>query len=134
MRDIARLQMLGKIQNCGFEPNRGDRGERLRAQLVIDIVKYEDGSTVRVFSPSCTCRTKISCLSTGDSLRLTWTLSAVLCASMKDKVAVVSERPTTGLDLEELEYMINSVSGVADDMDNQLADEFGAPLFSEQPD
>ncbi len=30
MRDIARLQMLGKIQNCGFEPNRGDRGERLQ--------------------------------------------------------------------------------------------------------
>ncbi len=34
MRDIARLQMLGKIQNCGFEPNRGDRGERLQTEFL----------------------------------------------------------------------------------------------------
>jgi hypothetical protein len=52
----------------------------------------------------------------------------------EDKVAAVGERPITGLDLEELEYMIHSVSGVADDLDDQLADECGAPLFSEQPD
>jgi len=36
-RDIARLQMLGKFQNCGFEPNRGDSGERLPHSNTSDV-------------------------------------------------------------------------------------------------
>lgn len=50
-----------------------------------------------------------------------------------DKVVLATERPIEGLDPEELEGTLNFLSAVADDLDNQLADEFGAKLYTEGP-
>ena len=44
------------------------------------------------------------------------------------------EGPIKGLDPEELEGTLTFLAGVADDLDNKLADEFGARLYTEGPD
>ena len=49
----------------------------------------------------------------------------------QDVVYVFNERPLVGLDAEEANNIINMVSGYADDLDNQLQDEFGGRLYSQ---
>lgn len=49
----------------------------------------------------------------------------------KNVLFIVSERPVTGLDPEELDAMVTQVSFNADDFDNKLKDEFGAKMFNE---
>ena len=53
-------------------------------------------------------------------------------AVSEDKVFVLHERPITGLDVEEFEGTLNFLSSIADDLDNQFADEFGAKIYSQQ--
>ena len=53
-------------------------------------------------------------------------------ATNEDTVYVIHERPIAGLDQEEFEGTLNFLSAVADDLDNKLADEFGAKIYSEQ--
>jgi hypothetical protein len=54
------------------------------------------------------------------------------CVSAFDGVIMVSgQRPITGLDQEELNTLIWNVSYVADTLDDQLAEEFGAELYKE---
>ena len=50
----------------------------------------------------------------------------------ENEVALVVERPIEGLDPEEVEWTIDYLSQVADNLDNKLADEFGARIFSSQ--
>lgn len=59
-------------------------------------------------------------------------LTCALCTH-EDKVTLVSQRPIEGLDPEELEGTVNYLAAVADDLDNKLADEFGAKLCGEDP-
>jgi len=47
-----------------------------------------------------------------------------------DKVALVNERPIAGLDQAELESVLHYLSGVADEIDDKLAEEFGARLYA----
>ncbi|NIM99407.1 MAG: hypothetical protein GTO24_15460 [candidate division Zixibacteria bacterium] len=53
-------------------------------------------------------------------------------AVTEDKVAIVSERPLVGLDSEELEGRLTYLAGVADDLDDKLADEFDARIYSQE--
>ena len=46
------------------------------------------------------------------------------------EVHLVGIRPLSGMDAGEAEEMIDRISGYADNLDDQLADEFGAPLWS----
>ena len=48
----------------------------------------------------------------------------------EDKVYIVTERPIVGLDPEEFEGTVNFLSATADDLDDKLADEFSARLYS----
>jgi hypothetical protein len=43
-----------------------------------------------------------------------------------DRVVVVSERPTEGLDAEEVDQIVRHLAAVADTYDDRLAKEFGA--------
>ena len=45
------------------------------------------------------------------------------------EIVVKSERPIEGLDKEELEGMMNSVSAAADELDNELAEKFGCEMI-----
>jgi type III secretion system-like peptide-binding chaperone len=60
-------------------------------------------------------------------------MELITCALgvVDDRVVLVHERPLEGLDQEELEGTINFLSGVADDLDNKLANEFGAKIYTE---
>ncbi len=49
----------------------------------------------------------------------------------EDTVYVFSERLIDGLDAVEVNNIINLVSGYADELDNQLVNEFGGRLFSQ---
>jgi hypothetical protein len=42
-----------------------------------------------------------------------------------DRVVVVSERPTRGLDVEEAEQMIRHTAAIADEYDDRLVKDFG---------
>lgn len=46
-----------------------------------------------------------------------------------DLIFLVEERPLTGLDPEEVEYIINNLSRIADRIDNELAKEYNAQMY-----
>lgn len=47
----------------------------------------------------------------------------------EDILFLVEERPLTGLDPEEVEYIINNLSRIADRIDNELAKKFDAKMY-----
>jgi hypothetical protein len=49
-----------------------------------------------------------------------------------DTVLVVSQRPVGGLSDQELEFILDIVSSVADDLDDKFAAEFGARMASSE--
>ena len=49
----------------------------------------------------------------------------------QDVVYVFNERPLQGLGADEADSIISRVSGYADDLDDQLAEEFGGRLYSQ---
>lgn len=51
----------------------------------------------------------------------------------KDVVICVSTRPTRGLGQDELDELISLVSGAADGLDHELNKEFGARVYSQEP-
>ena len=53
--------------------------------------------------------------------------------SNASEIIVQSGRPIEGLDKEELDGMMACVSGVADDLDNELAEKFGCEMIGEDP-
>lgn len=53
--------------------------------------------------------------------------------SEQSEIVVKSERPIEGFDKEELEIMMHTVSVVADDLDNELADKFGCEMIGGDP-
>jgi hypothetical protein len=48
-----------------------------------------------------------------------------------DVVYVFNERPLTGLDAGEVNFIITQIAEYADDLDNQLINEFGGRLYSQ---
>ena len=54
---------------------------------------------------------------------------ATIALDADSDIVVKSERPIEGLDKEELEMMMHCVSGVADELDNELAEKFGCEMI-----
>lgn len=54
-------------------------------------------------------------------------------ATDKDVVLLVSQRPTLGLDQEELDDIVSTLAQTADGLDHELNKEFGCRIYSEQP-
>jgi hypothetical protein len=48
-----------------------------------------------------------------------------------DVVYVFNERPLAGLDANEADFIIKQISEYADDLDNQLVNEFGGRLYGQ---
>jgi hypothetical protein len=48
-----------------------------------------------------------------------------------DKIALVSERPFTNLDVDQIVYLLHYISAVADDIDDKLAKEFKAAMYAQ---
>lgn len=49
----------------------------------------------------------------------------------QDVIYIFNERPLTGLDAQEANYIITQISEYADELDNQLLNEFGGRLYSQ---
>lgn len=58
-------------------------------------------------------------------------LSGAAFAVYRDVVYVVNEREINGLDDAEAHQMIDTVAGFADQLDDQLAEEYGGRLFGQ---
>ncbi len=58
-------------------------------------------------------------------------LSSCALATHENTVLVVYQRPTLGLDQEELDELVWNAAYIADLLDDKLAEEYGAPMYSE---
>lgn len=91
----------------------------------------EEKSTLRIFAPLVYLpQTNIlplyrECLEYNFSL-----VNCSLCV-LSDTIGLVVERPLEGLDPIELTGMISYLTAVADDLDNKLAEKFGALIVTE---
>lgn len=64
-------------------------------------------------------------------LELNMQLTNAALGVFYDVVYVFNERPLNGLDPEEAHHIIRMVAGYADDLDNQIVNEFGGRLYSQ---
>ena len=127
------------ITNIGLNPSdqrlKGDTIgwvlSRGSAIIYIMIFEYENLTTIRVYSPILYLPEENILPFYRKCLEINFSLVNCAICVYEDKVALVVERPIGGLDPEELEGMTNYLSSVADDLDNKLADEFGARILSE---
>jgi hypothetical protein len=128
------------LQKCGANPKKhrlpdkdtiGWQIARGSAIIYILINNHEGLTTIRVISPILTLPKSNILPFYRKCLEINTGLISCALGAYEDKVAVLSERPIEGLDPEELEGILNHLSAVADDLDNKLADEFGATIFSE---
>ena len=62
-------------------------------------------------------------------LQLNHNLAEAAFSMRGDEVYIVSTRPLEGLDAGEARSIITRICGYADDLDNALSMEFGAPLW-----
>ena len=60
-------------------------------------------------------------------------LSSCALATHENIVLVVAQRHTTGLVQDEMDELVWNVAFVADLLDNKLANEFGAQMYSQEP-
>lgn len=101
------------------------------ALIYIFILDSEDGSpTIRVVSPILILPDKNILPLYRKCLEINMNLFGCALAVDEDRIVVVSERPINGLDVSELDWMLDHLAHVADEYDNRLADEFGATLAS----
>jgi hypothetical protein len=63
-------------------------------------------------------------------LEINMELTSAALGIQQDKVCVISERSITGLNAEEADEIIKRVAHYADQLDDQLAAEFGARLVT----
>lgn len=64
-------------------------------------------------------------------LELNLSLTNASLGVYQDVVYIFSERPLIGLDGNEANFIISQIAGYADDLDNQLVNEFGGRLYSQ---
>ena len=64
-------------------------------------------------------------------LELNLSLTNASLGIYQDVVYVFNERPLNGLDANETNFIITQIAEYADDLDNQLVNEFGGRLYSQ---
>ncbi len=64
-------------------------------------------------------------------LELNFQMVGAAFAVYRDAVYLLDERPTTGLDEAEMHAMITTVAGFADQMDDELVNEFGGRRYGQ---
>ena len=64
-------------------------------------------------------------------LELNMSLTNAAIGVYQDVVYIFNERPLAGLDANEANFIISQIAGYADDLDNQLVNEFGGRLYTQ---
>lgn len=143
-KEISKEDCITMVENflnkIGLNPSeqrlKGDTigwvAVRGSAITYIMIFEYENFASIRIYSPILYLPEENILPFYRKCLEINFELVNCAICVYEDKVALVVERPIGGLDPEELEGMVNYLSSVADDLDNKLADEFGARILSER--
>jgi hypothetical protein len=143
-KEITAKDCVGMVQDflikVGLDPN-GQRIEDedtlgwwvLRGSAVVYIIlnDLDNDCSIRIVSPIVYLPEESILPFYRKCLEINMGLLNCSLAVSGDKVYVVHERPITGLDAEEFEGTLGFLAAVADDLDNKLADEFGAKIYSE---
>jgi len=101
------------------------------AKVFIFLVEDNRGFAVRITSPINYVPETNRVAFYHHLLEVNRDLSGVSIAIFKDVVLVTGQRSTTGLDQEELNDLVWTVSYVADTLDNQLLEKFNARMYDE---
>lgn len=103
-----------------------------RGSVVVYIIinRHEHLNTVRVVAPVVYLPEENILPLYRRCLEINMGLLNCALAVTDDQVVMVSERPIKGLDQHELEGIIDFLSGVADELDNKLEEEFNAPPYT----
>jgi hypothetical protein len=116
--------------------SKNDRGwliQKGSAQIIILIAENDedDDPTIEVVSPILKLPAQNILPFYRRCLELNrYLIGCAVCVS-EDKVLVRAEMPLSGLNLESIALMILNVAGAADQLDDELAEEFGAKLYDE---
>jgi type III secretion system-like peptide-binding chaperone len=100
------------------------------AIVYIFVNEAENMNTLRIASPILFYLTKLASILqslSGNKLQF----SRLAMAINKEIVCLISERPLLGLDVEKIMDAMRILAFYADRYDNELADEFGAKIYSE---
>jgi len=139
-RTIADCERMieGFFKQIGMEPSQhrlpgqGSKGwwiVRGSALIYITLFEHENLTTLRVISPIVFLPENRIVALYRKCLEINMELLNCALAAYQDCVAVVSERPISGLDTIEFTGTLDYLSAVADDLDDKLANEFGAKMY-----
>ncbi len=103
------------------------------AQVFIYLSKDEEAPTVRIVSPILYLPPDKLLPFYRRCLELNMKLLNCAIAAQENLIFIVNERPSYGLDEEELVGTLDYLSSVADELDDELAQEFGATRFTDRP-
>lgn len=123
----ADQQRLQSANGNGWWVNRGS------AVIYIFVQDSQTGAFIRVVSPIVYMPTQNLLPFYRKLLDSNNNLLGCGLATDKDVVLLVAQRPTLGIGQEELDALVDNLARVADTLDNELAAEFGARVYSETP-
>lgn len=123
-------RLSGTVGNeVGFWLNEGS------AQVYIVVQESEDntGAVLRISSPIVFIPQQNKEAFYRRLLDINANLSCCALSTHENIVLVVAQRHTIGLTQEEMDELVWNVAFVADLLDNKLANEFGAQMYSQAP-
>lgn len=130
-RILATIRIDPEEARMATEQGYGWSFQRGSALLEVYLVQQEDREYFQVLSP-------IMHLPDGNLLplyrrllELNLSLTNASLGVYLDVIYVFNERPLQGLDASEADYIIQQIGEYADDLDNQLVNEFGGRLYSQ---
>jgi hypothetical protein len=125
--DPAAHELSGS-EGCGWWLTEGS------AKVYVFIQDSPNGAVLRITSPLVFIPSKNLEEFYRHLLDVNTNLSGCALATHGDVVLVVAQRPTMGLVQEELDELVWNTAYIADLLDNKLADQFGARMYSETSD
>ncbi len=121
--DVATHQLAG-AEGVGWWLQEGS------AKVYVYVQDTQMGPVIRVTSPINNIPATNREAFYRKLLDINGNLSSCSLATHENSVLVVAQRATNNLDQSELDDLIWNVAYVADLLDNKLATEFGAPLYT----
>ena len=105
---------------------------RGRAVVYVFVNEHDEMNSIRIVSPILYLPSENLLPFYRACLEINSELVSCALAVDKDVVMLVHERPLKGLDAEEISDNMHMLAHFADRFDNELAQEFGARIYSEQ--
>lgn len=102
-------------------------------EVFLCLIQYDKGATLKLIAPILYLPKEKLLPFYRRCLELNMELMHCSLGALDDKICLVSERPAYGLDKEELEGTLSYIATAADDLDDRLANEFGATRLSDRP-